>query len=173
MKGPFRFHDGVSVWISWFEQWKSLGSGRFELTNCGLTLYLGFPTDVRKTQIVRAEWQEIGETGTEAAQPHWHFDLAITSESQFRPEFGVSRSVLFGILDDIAVEPVTEEGYDLAPLHFGMAGWHHGKIATDDEARHWQLDLRSTTGDLVAWVARTVAYLAHQMERFPPLALRP
>lgn len=64
-----------TFWVSWHETWLKQDSTDYVLLNAGWTLFEGLPGNQEKTQVLRADWDQLEHRGSKrAGQPHWHFD---------------------------------------------------------------------------------------------------
>jgi hypothetical protein len=69
-------------WAGWYEEWKCIDIGEFELVGASWTFYWGKIGRLgEEQQIFRAEWDQVRHRGRTAAQPHWHFDAPMVMTS--------------------------------------------------------------------------------------------
>ena len=61
------------AWVSWWEEWESLGNRSFKLRRASLAFFWG-PYNRDKARLFRAEWDDADCGAADAPQPHWHFD---------------------------------------------------------------------------------------------------
>ncbi len=71
--------DAHCYWVSWYERWVNVEKGRFTLKTASWTVFRGREGIPRKTQILRADWDQIGAGAgkADAGHPHWHVDQAM------------------------------------------------------------------------------------------------
>lgn len=176
LREPAVFAADIALWVSWFETWIARGGRRFDLLDCSLSYYAGYPRDSHKMPLLRAEWQEFTDRGIKAAQPHWHFELP--SSSEFSPAFLNALSGQGGVVESgdrglgmselgWRSDPSTA-GVSISPLHLGMAGWTNPANAAAMEPARWQRHLTQPLQDLVEWATRATAYVCQQLQNYPP-----
>jgi len=179
--------DAERVWVSWFEEWRTAQRDGLSLSTAGWTVFLGQRGVLDKTQILRADWDQLccGVGDETAGQPHWHVDheglLRLGRRDSGLGIAGVSSGVTEATLPaqaggDPVVVPWDVGGLSggagagllLAPggrpaiaggrVHLAMGAWN----ATEEHPRRWQRCVH-TTDDLVYWSEATLLYLQDQI----------
>ena len=161
------------VWVSWGEEWRSLGGGTFSLVGLGWKFFWG-PYLRKKNLLFRAEWDIPEERGERAAQPHWHFDRELLAEFLPRIPHDAAPSQHQGDLQELPAyasgSPLEEFGakpglqvLDLHGLHLGMGGWCHAKA----HPTCWHHPVVDVAG-ILRWAKSTLEYAKAQFDRLKP-----
>ena len=78
---------GLWAWLGYREEWDEERTNRsvrrFSFRSAGITVHFGFPSDVFKPQVFRAEWAgwtrwngtDLSFQAGAAGHPHWQFDV--------------------------------------------------------------------------------------------------
>jgi hypothetical protein len=161
----FPLNPGVSLaagafWASWHEKWRKLDSKEFVLLDAGWTLFEGLVGDQYKTQVLRADWDQLlNEKGSKhAGQPHWHFDDEIfCSAGQANVEVGPGLIEVQG-----GSAPSNLRAPSVGFIHLAMGTWKSGA----DHPECWQRDYMDDCQLLRDWCVKTLRYLRDQVQ--PP-----
>jgi|GEM_PF-2184273 len=158
-------------WAGWYEEWKCIDVGKFELVGASWTFYWGKVGRLgEEQQIFRAEWDQVRHRGGKAAQPHWHFDaaMAMTSYAPRVPRIPPTHetealeelpSAEPNALEEIGAS-VSPAAVDVPRIHLGMGGWRNG----NEHPECWQLQVEDKLEDLAVWCERS---LRSAKEQFP------
>lgn len=130
----------IPLWVSWREEWVKALAGRqrgraeptLDLVGVSICFFAGNAAK-KKTQILRAEWDNPKHRGNDAAQPHWHIDPNLIDLPSWKAETPVQ---VAGGLEELTTQEgllvALEPGFwELQRLHLGMAGWKHRKRLVD------------------------------------------
>lgn len=145
-------------WVGWHEIWRCLKKNSFDLQLASWTVHWGYIGDERKSQVVRAEWDQIHrleQTGTSAGHPHWHVDAEISL-----PVFE----------SDEGIEELKQESgsrLNIQKMHLAMGGWRNGGSVSDVPAC-WQCDFGGAVDEVADWGDRTLRYLQSQADLIRP-----
>ena len=170
---PFTSDAGAyPTWVAWSEEWKKRptdigskgrsGPPKLDLIGVSLTFYAGNEWQ-QKTQVVRAEWDNPTERGSNAAQPHWHIDsnlFDVQSWGEILPQYSAGLEEL--PTNTLTTEAVQPGFWSMQKLHFGMSGWLHAKSAP----QCWQNPLRKNDlGNIVVWAGRVLEYCRSELTK--------
>lgn len=155
------------LWVSWGEQWvKSTGRQRGRtgptLDLVGVSIcFLAGNAPKKRTQILRAEWDNPNRRGNDAAQPHWHIDPSLMDLPFCRAE---GRAQVTGDLEELTAQENSfrelEPGFvGLKRLHLGMAGWKN----RGDSPVCWQHRLELEY--IADWLGRVLVYCKKELPR--------
>lgn len=156
---PLCTHSNSRVgtfWVSWYEAWRKQDSSNFILLNAAWTLFKGLPGDQDKTQVLRAEWDQLPHRGSKrAGHPHWHFDhdLFISAEPgkiKVKPDL-----VEISSDEPFAMKRWTSVGF----IHLAMGTWNQGK----NHPECWQRTCEDDCRQLRDWCVKTLLYLKEQI----------
>lgn len=145
-----------TFWVSWHETWrKKKGSESFILLNSGWTLFEGQPSDPRKFQVLRVDWDQLPHKGSpQAGHPHWHFDddLFISAE----PDKVEVAPGLVRTATDTA--PAMPRKASVGFIHLAMGAWNKDM----DHPGCWQRNCDDCQ-QLRDWCVKTLRYLKEQV----------
>jgi len=156
-------------WAGWYEEWKCMDVGEFELVGASWTFYWGKIGRLgEEQQIFRAEWDQVRHRGERAAQPHWHFDapMVMTSYAPRIPRIPPTRetegleelpSAKAIALEEIGAS-VSPPEVDVSGIHLGMGGWRNG----NEHPVCWQLQVEDKLEDLAVWCERSLRLAREQ-----------
>ena len=156
--------DGVArCWVGWFETWRCIAKNEFDLQTAAWTLYWGYAVDEIKTQVLRAEWDQLYRlecTPSDAGHPHWHIDTEIALSK-------VGAAAAHGALEELFDAP--ESNLAIQRVHLAMGGWLNKQANptpqppdNDGVPECWQCDFGGGADDLSTWGVRTLRYLQTQ-----------
>lgn len=150
-------------WVGWHETWRCVDKGQFDLQTAAWTLYWGYERDERKTQVLRAEWDQLYRlecTPSDAGHPHWHIDTEIALSR-------VGAAAAHGALEELFDAP--ESNLAIQRVHLAMGGWLNKQANptpqppdNDGVPECWQCDFGGGADDLSTWGVRTLRYLQTQ-----------
>jgi hypothetical protein len=158
----------VPLWVSWGEEWVKAASTQrrrrteptLDLVGVSLCFYAGNAAK-KKTQILRAEWDNTFQRGNNAAQPHWHIDPNLIDFPSWKSEQPPQAPE--GLEELPATEtpliPVEPGFWELQRLHLGMGGWRHHA----DSPQCWQHKLELEL--VAAWLQRVLVYCKNELPR--------
>lgn len=164
---PIRY-DGTEYgvarcWVGWTETWRCIDKDEFDLQSAAWTLYWGYVGDESKTQVLRAEWDQLYRlecTPSDAGHPHWHIDTEIALSQ-------VGAAVEHVALEELSDAPASNLA--MQRVHLAMGGWlnrpAHALAQPPDEdevPECWQCDFGGGADDLSTWGVRTLRYLRTQ-----------
>lgn len=108
-------------------------------TYISLSIYQGNDADNRKTQLFRAEWDDLNNSEEKHSQPHWHVTSSQSIErtmEEYSNHF--DNGDFISLFDDIS-----SSIYDVKKIHFAMNGnWqekktHVHKIISAEQVSLW------------------------------------
>ncbi|MGO8901621.1 MAG: hypothetical protein ACLQU5_25195 [Isosphaeraceae bacterium] len=160
--------EEATLWAGWYDQWKAVGDGTFDLVALSWTFYWGFYYRPRKA-ILRAEWDSLHYRNQRAAQPHWHIDPGLLVDS-YRPivvatplpvpeaagdliELEPEEMGLVEIPDPTGIQELSMTG-----MHLAMGGWTNANA----HPGCWRVRLPANWADVTRWVERTLVYAREQ-----------
>jgi hypothetical protein len=157
------------LWVYWGEKWKKTqvvqsrktAAATLDLVGVKLCFHVG-NFGQKKTQILRAEWDNPKLQGNEVAQvaqPHWHIDPNLMDI----PSNGCDNPV--PVSGGLVELPATQEGLafsapnslSLQRLHLGMAGWRNQE--THPQCWQHKLDLDA----IAEWLKRVLVYCKSEL----------
>ena len=148
-----------TFWVSWHETWqkeKKKGSKSFILLNSGWTLFEGLPSDPRKFQVLRVDWDQLPHKGSlQAGHPHWHFDddLFISAEpATVEVAAGLVRTAT-------GTAPEMPRKASMGFIHLAMGAWNKDM----DHPGCWQRTYEDDCQQLRDWCRKTLIYLKEQV----------
>jgi hypothetical protein len=142
-------------WVSWFEEWQVVARQDLHLCTAGWSVFAG-PPDQQKQQILRAEWDQLPDTGSpRSGQPHWHLDRFPRIEAAADDTAGAAAPAEAAL----ALVDRVDGASELAGLHLAMGTWN-GKRKHPE---CWQRQA-GKTDDLLIWGVRTLEYLQSELE---------
>ena len=174
--------DGLWAWFGYREEWNVRPGNHpaFSFRTSSVTVHFGFKATDPKPQMFRAEWA--GPTlidtqwtmqGGEAGHPHWQFDVldsllapAKVEEARMFAEILRAESEDAELKDFVATAAAPSEienivsARPLAALHFASAAPWWLKTPQDAHAH-----VPSDTSQIRIWLARTLSYVARELER--------
>lgn len=166
--------EEATLWAGWYDQWKAVGDGAFNLVALSWTFYWGVYFRPRKA-ILRAEWDSLHYRNPRAAQPHWHIDPSLLVDS-YRPIPIAAKAAPPATSDLVELEP-EEMGLVEIPdptgiqelsmkgMHLAMGGWTN----PGGHPGCWRVNLPANWSDVTRWVERTLVYAREQfVKEFHP-----
>ena len=145
-----------TFWVSWHEVWLKQDQRNLILQSAGWTLFEGLPGNQDKTQILRADWDQIPQMGSRnAGHPHWHFDHDLFVSTEL--EKIESKRGLVEITADSSggIDRQTSLGF----VHLAMGAWN-GDL---DHPECWQRTYEDDCRNLRDWCVKTLIYLKEQV----------
>ena len=162
--------EEATLWAGWYDQWRAVGDGTFNLVAMSWTFYWGVYYRPRKA-ILRADWDSLHYRNQRAAQPHWHIDPGLLVDS-YRPIVVIASHPPSALTesDDLLEHPPEEAGLVEFPvptgiqelsmkgMHLAMGGWNHANT----HPGCWRYGLPTNWTDITKWVERTLTYAREQ-----------
>lgn len=154
--------DMATFWVSWDELWEKREGPEYHLLGAGWTLFKGFWGVSQKTQVLRAEWDQLPDRGSkDAGQPHWHVDQPL-----YGPKAG-EREIRPGLVE-APVETLARgwgqdesESESLNRFHLAMGTWDGSKGHPGCWQRSYEQDCRK----LEDWCVKTLKYLRDEIKQ--------
>lgn len=116
-------HSSVQV-VKWFDDFWVFSDGSFHngSVQLSLSIFQGKSEDDKKSQLIRAEWDQYSSNNGPHPQPHWHVTSNVAFENTFE-DFANT----FGEDDFLAVLASEKaKTIDIGKFHFPMcANWLH------------------------------------------------
>lgn len=169
----------LKSWLGLQEKWEQKSKNQFAFRYVSLTVHLGYPGEVSKPQIFRAEWPGIadwdssglGFQSPRAGHPHWQFDalVALRDQSTSVRQLSLSRLRSEGTPTefrggeakaDILLD-VTYTAFER--LHFASAAPWWRRNVSDIYGVH--MNAPSSAEDVARWILETVAYVKDELGR--------
>ncbi len=145
-----------TFWASWHETWSKQDSKSFVLLNAGWTLFEGLSGNPDKVQVLRVDWDQLSNRGSDqAGHPHWHFDHEL-----FFSEVQEKIEVAQGL-----VEVSPESSFSIGKqasvgfIHLAMGAWN----SNIDHPECWQRTYEGDCRLLRDWCIKTLMYLKGQV----------
>ena len=158
----------AQAWASWYDEWTRVPGQRFDLLAAKWTVFWGHAGEPRKTQILRAEWdqRQFVESGaSDAAQPHWHVDPLLILAGSAPPP-------LTELVE--LPSPRHEARLAMGRVHLAMGGWENQPRSEAEDAGGaavaWQRRFSGDVDDLREWAVLTLRYLKLQCRWLRPEA---
>jgi hypothetical protein len=154
----------TSYWVSWYEQWRRLSQPGFALLTASWTVYRGIRAHPDKTQLVRADWDQLSykDASKDAGQPHWHFDQPVAVSIAFpsTPPTSTLREVQPLYVNSLTSGQAASGEATIGHVHLAMGTWNGNQC----HPRCWQREAR-TCREIYDWAIRTLEYLQAQFQR--------
>lgn len=156
--------DVAMFWVSWDELWQKREGPAYHLLGAGWTLFKGFWGVPQKTQVLRAEWDQLPDKGSKnAGQPHWHVDQPLygrkAGEREIRP--GLVEAPVETLARGWGQDEAGAESEAFGYVHLAMGAWDGSK----EHPICWQRSYEQDCGKLEDWCVKTLKYLRDQMKQ--------
>jgi len=116
-----------------------------------ISIFQGEQNDKAKCQLLRAEWDDYGNTGESHAQPHWHITSNQAIEETFKKYAEITDDG--GFIDTLKAEK--SKVIDINRIHFAMNGnWQNNEThihKIDDETK------------IVNWLKGVLTHLKNEL----------
>lgn len=155
--------DVDMFWVSWDELWQKREGPAYHLLGAGWTLFKGFWGVPQKTQVLRAEWDQLPDKGSkDAGQPHWHVDQPLygrkAGEREIRP--GLVEAPVEMLARGWGQDEAEAASESLKRFHLAMGTWDDSK----DHPGCWQRSYEQDCRKLEDWCVKTLKYLKDQVK---------
>ena len=143
-------------WVSWHETWLKENPTKYVLLNAGWTLFEGLAGTQDKTQVLRADWDQLEHRGSKrAGQPHWHFDHELFIRAEPDKVEVAPGLVEVSTEDAFAMAGRASVGY----VHLAMGAWNKDL----DHPECWQRTYEDDCQQLRDWCVKTLRYVKEQV----------